>query len=59
MKELIFGQDKVFEKFCSVCGLAIYEGDGDCSKYHKAVKKEKQKRYSGKSNSVNKYNEYN
>lgn len=59
MKELIFGRGKLFDKHCPVCGLAIYEGDNGCRKYHKsAVKKEKQKRYSGKSKSVNKWNDY-
>jgi hypothetical protein len=57
MRELIFGQGKVFEKFCPVCGLEIYEGDGGCKRYHKsAVKKEKQARTHGKSNSENRWN---
>jgi len=51
-----FGQDKVFTKFCPLCGLALYD-DNACPKYHK-VKKVAQKKYSGRSKSVNKFNNY-
>lgn len=54
---LIFGNSPVFVGFCPICGLPLL-ADGSCKKYHKSVKKQKQKRYSGKSNSVNKFNEY-
>jgi uncharacterized Zn finger protein (UPF0148 family) len=53
---LTFGQDKVFLKHCPICGMAIYEGDGGCPRYHKAVKKEKQPRTHGKSKSENRWN---
>jgi len=29
-----FGKKKVFKEHCPVCGLAIYEGDKGCPKYH-------------------------
>jgi hypothetical protein len=52
-----FGQDKVFTKFCPLCGLALYD-DNACPKYHKAVKKVVQKKYSGKSKSENAFGKY-
>lgn len=51
-----FGQPEEFVGFCNVCGLPLL-ADGECKKYHK-VKNPRRKRYSGKSNSVNKYNDY-
>jgi len=50
-----FGKDE-FYGFCKVCGLPLL-ADGHCKRYH-IKKAPKRKRYSGKSNSEFKYNEY-
>ena len=49
--------NKEFKDFCLVCGLPIYEGDKGCKRYHK-IKNPKRKRYSGKSKSENRFNNY-
>ena len=55
--KIVFGIDRELDKFCPTCGLPIYKGDNGCKKYH--IKKSPKKgRFSGKSNSVNKYNDY-
>jgi len=55
-----FGEQP-FKGYCW-CGLELL-ADGGCPKYHKKVKPKKERRinpdFSGKSKSVNKYNEYN
>ncbi len=52
-----FGKDKIFDKWCPLCGLPIYEGDKGCKKYH--IKKlPKRGRFSGKSKSGNKFDGY-
>jgi hypothetical protein len=51
-----FGEKEEFVGFCPVCGLPLL-ADGKCKKYHK-IRAERIKRYSGKSNSVNKFNDY-
>jgi hypothetical protein len=57
MTDIVFGIDRELDKFCPVCGRPIYQGDGGCPKLHK-IRPPKIKKYSGKSNSVNKYNDY-
>jgi len=52
-----FGQKKVFKEFCPTCGLPIYEGDKGCRKYH-FKKAPKRGRFSGRSKSPNKFNDY-
>ena len=42
----VFGQDKVFEGYCPVCGLPLEEGV--CRKTHK-IRPKRIKKYSGKS----------
>jgi hypothetical protein len=53
--ELVFGQNKKFEGFCNICGLPLEEGV--CRKTHK-IRVGRQKKYSGRSKSVNKFNNY-
>ena len=57
MVSLVFGKQEI-EGFCPKCGLPLKLGV--CIKVHK-IKNPKRKNpdFSGKSNSVNKYNEYN
>ena len=57
MTKTNFGQDKTFERFCPVCGMAIYEGDGGCPKLHK-IRPPKIKKYSGKSKSEHAFGKY-
>jgi len=53
-----FGEQP-FKGHCPICGLPLLI-DGKCQKYHKiGSKTPKRGRFSGKSKSVNKYNEYN
>ena len=46
-------QDKVFDKHCPTCGLALYEGDGGCPKckYKKAPRVKNDKKSHGRSKS--------
>jgi len=54
MREI--GQKEEFVGFCPICGLPLL-ADGNCKKYH--IKKlPKRGRYSGKSKSENRYNDY-
>ncbi len=52
-----FGKDKEFKEFCPKCGRAIYEGDKGCPVYH-FKKAPKRGRFSGRSRSPNKFNDY-
>ena len=51
-----FGKKDEFVGFCEVCGLPLLL-DGKCKKYH-TKKNPRRKRFSGKSNSEFKYNDY-
>jgi hypothetical protein len=57
MSDIVFGVDSEMDKFCPICGLPIYKGDNGCRRYH-PFKNKKRGRFSGKSNSPNKYNDY-
>jgi uncharacterized OB-fold protein len=52
-----FGKPKILESYCPKCGRPIYEGDKGCPKLHK-IRPPKIKRYSGKSKSEHKFNNY-
>ena len=56
MSDIVFGIDRELDAFCPICGLPLLL-DGKCKKYHK-VRAPRIKKYSGNSNSVNKYNDY-
>lgn len=53
---LVFGKKEVFNGFCPRCGLPLLD-DGKCRKYHK-IKNPKRGRFSGKSKSSNRFNDY-
>lgn len=57
MVGLVFAQKEEFNGFCPICGLALYDDKG-CPKYHKLKKAPKRGRFSGKSVSKNRFNEY-
>jgi hypothetical protein len=53
---MTFGQKEEIKGFCQICGLPLL-ADGSCKKYH-IKKAPKRGRFSGKSNSPNKFNDY-
>jgi len=53
---LTFAPKKVFTHFCPDCGMALAEGE-ECQRRHKE-KTQRIGRYSGKSDSPNRYNNY-
>jgi predicted amidophosphoribosyltransferase len=59
MSDIVFGIDRELDHFCPRCGMALTKADASCLRcYNKKPKRQTIKKYSGKSNSVNKFNNY-
>jgi len=59
MSDIVFGIDRELDSFCPRCGMALTKSDSTCLRcYDKKPKRQRIKKYSGRSRSENRYNDY-